>query len=112
MRSTSKFRNVRTEVDGIIFDSKREASRYQELKLLMRAGEIKDLVADKKQLRWKLVVGGVNVATYEADFQYQERVGDNAWRLTVEDSKGFRTAVYRLKNKLMRGLFGIEIRET
>lgn len=47
-----KYRNKKVEVDGILFDSKKEANRYMELKLLEKAGEITDL---KRQVRYELI---------------------------------------------------------
>jgi hypothetical protein len=79
----SKYRNIRTVLDGISFDSKAEAARYAELKLLERAGAISDLrthpvfvVVDKDDH------GGF--IRYEADFQYRDE--DKA--MIVEDVKG------------------------
>ncbi len=105
---TSKYRNVRTEVDGIMFDSKREAERYKELHLLQRAGEIRHL---ETQVKLHLHVNGVHVCDYVADFTYQEFDKNDAPRLVVEDVKGYRTDVYRLKKKLMLACHGIEIQE-
>lgn len=102
-----KYRNIPTELDGYRFDSKREARRYQDLKLLVLAGEISDLCAEKLELRFDLSVNGMKICTYEADFRYK----DKDENVVVEDSKGVRTPVYRLKKKLMKALLGIEIQE-
>jgi hypothetical protein len=101
----SKYRNVRVVVDGLKFDSKREAARWQELKLLERSGEIRDL---ERQQRYRLFVNGTHICDYVADFTYWVRRGD----YVVEDSKGVKTEGYRLKKKLMQALHGIEITET
>lgn len=85
------------------FASKKEARRYNELYLLERAGQITDL---KEKTRYPLVVNGVKVCEYEDDFSYREN-----GVLVVEDTKGMRTAVYKLKAKLMRAVLGITIRE-
>jgi hypothetical protein len=98
----SKFGNVRTLHDGINFASKREATRYAELKLLERAGEISDL---KLQVRFKLAVNGEHICTYVADFTYRDKAG----RSIIEDAKGFETDVFRLKRNLMRAVFGVEV---
>jgi hypothetical protein len=102
----SKYRARKTTVDGVTFDSMGEARRYQELRLLERAGEISDLC---RQVPYALNVNGVHVCDYVADFTYVVR-----WSgvKAVEDFKGFRTAEYRLKRKLMRACHGIEILET
>ena len=99
----SKYGNVRVTVDGHKFDSKREARRYGELKLLQRAGKISDLLL---QVRFPLVVNGHVICAYIADFDYRE----GSYRVT-EDVKGVRTAVYRIKAKLMKALHGVTIRE-
>lgn len=106
-RSKLRFGNHRTEVDGYRFDSKKEARRYQELKLLEKAGAIHLLVADKKQLRYELKVNGMKICDYVADFCYIEN-----GLPVVEDCKGFKTPEYRLKKKLMLACYSTEIRET
>ena len=101
-----KFRNIKTTVDGIDFASKAEARRYGELKLLHRAGQITDL---QHQPRFPLKVNDQLVCTYVGDFAYkQEGIA------VVEDVKSPATRshpVYRLKNKLLKALTGISIRE-
>lgn len=111
----SKYGNRKTEVDGIIFDSKHEAERYAELKLLEKAGEIRDLKLQEKFCLVPTIEGnGGKIAQravyYLADFTYWERDG-KCWKRVVEDAKGVRTDVYKLKKKLMRWRHGIEIRE-
>ncbi len=108
MRPYAKYRNRRTEVDGVTFASKREARRYQELALMQKAGVISGL---ELQPRYPLVVNGVKVGTYVADFRYRESPENGFLLLVVEDAKGVRTPVFRLKAKLMKALHGIEIRE-
>jgi hypothetical protein len=103
-RRRSKYGAVRTVVDGINFDSKKEAIRYQELKLLERAGEITEL---DRQVPYRCEIDGDLICTYKADFQYLE----NGWKLVCEDVKGFRTPLFKLKKKLVQALFGVEIRE-
>jgi hypothetical protein len=100
----SKYGAVRTTIDGITFASKAEARRYRELRLLEQAGEIVLLTVQPK---FPLVVDGVKVCDYVADFRYST---PNA-EVVVEDVKGVRTPVYRLKAKLMKALYGITIRE-
>jgi hypothetical protein len=100
----AKYRNEPTTVDGIRFDSRKEAARWCELRLLERAGAITDL---ERQVRFALEVGGVAVAVYVADFRYVE-----GGVRVVEDAKGMRTREYRLKKRLMLACHGITIRET
>lgn len=102
-RKLRKYRNVPTVVDGIRFDSKREAARWSELKLLEKAGKIEDL---QRQARYELRVNGALICHYNADFIYIE----NGQRI-VEDAKGVRTREYKLKKKLMKAVHGIDIVE-
>jgi hypothetical protein len=103
-RIQSKYRNVPVEVGGDRFDSRAEAKRWQELQLMERAGDISDL---KRQVKFEMHVNGQHICDYIADFTYVR-----AEVFTVEDSKGARTAIYRLKKKLLRALYGLEILET
>lgn len=109
----SKYRNIRTTVDGIAFDSKREAARWTELRLLERAGQIRNL---ERQVSYALTVNGVKIGTYRCDFAYEDRKTDcdlMVWFVpVVEDVKGMLTPMYRLKKKLMKALHGVEILET
>jgi hypothetical protein len=100
----NKFGAIPTVVDGRRFDSRREAARYAELRILERAGQISGLEC---QPSFPLVVGTVKIGTYRADFRYRDAAGSEI----TEDVKGVRTAVYRLKAKLMLAIYGIAIRE-
>lgn len=115
-----KYGAQRTTVDGETFDSKGEALRWCELKLLEKAGHIRKL---RRQVVFPLAVpvpegGGVLVASYRADFVYEEaqrthpQREPHAWREVVEDFKGVRNEGYQLKKRLMLALYGVEIRET
>lgn len=105
-----KYGNKKVKYDGIIFDSKKEARRYAELKLLERAGEIKDLELQKTfELIPSQRIGGKVVeraVKYKADFCYTEN-----GVTVVEDTKGFRTKEYIIKRKLMLYIHGIQIKE-
>lgn len=103
--TASKYRNCRVEVDGIAFASKKEAARYGELKLLQRLGEIESLAL---QPRFPLKVNGKLVCTYVADFQYAK---PGTLGVIVEDVKGHKTDVYRIKSKLFEALHGFPVRE-
>lgn len=102
----SKYGNRRTVIDGIAFDSAKEARRYMELRLLQRAGKIKDL---KLQVSFELLpkCRKNRAVKYVADFVYIDENGNKI----VEDAKGYRTEVYKLKKKMMLALLGIEITE-
>lgn len=106
----SKYHNVKIVVDGITFDSKKEAARYRELRLLERAGQITGLVLQPKFLIAEAVEldGRKQRARYYiADFQYVDSDGQTI----VEDAKGMKTAVYRAKRHQMKLRYGIEVRE-
>jgi hypothetical protein len=106
--NTPKYHNIPEVINGIRFASRKEARRYVTLTLLQRAGEIRDLEADKRKLRYPLVVNGVKIAVYECDYRYVTRAG----ALVIEDAKGVRTPVYTLKKRLMKALYDIDIYET
>lgn len=94
-----KYNNKKIKLDGHTFDSKLEARRYQELKLLERAGKIKNLKLQPRfelipTMRWKGKT--LRVTKYIADFSYIDDLGN----IVVEDTKGFETDVYKLKRKL------------
>lgn len=99
-----------TEVDGIKFPSKREARRYQELQILKRAEGIRRL---RRQVMFPLVVKGwpVYEEGYRADFTYYE-LECGEWFFVVEDTKGHKTETYLNKKRLMKAIYGIEIRES
>lgn len=103
----SKYRNKRTMVDGLLFASKKEAKRWGELKLLEKAGEITGL---RRQVMYRLDFNGVHICKYFADFVYVEHYSLKSTTV-VEDVKGVRTDVYKIKKKLMKACYGIEIRE-
>lgn len=100
-----KYHNRKTVIDGITFDSAKEARRYMELKLLERAGEISNL---QRQVKYDLIPkrGKERSVTYIADFVYQEN-----GNTVVEDVKGVRTNEYILKRKLMNWVHDIQIKE-
>lgn len=100
----NKYSAQKTEVDGIVFDSKAESRRYAQLAILAKANEISEL---KTQVKYSLDIDGVHICNYVADFEYFE----NGLKVT-EDCKGMKTPVYRLKKKLMLAIYKIEIKET
>lgn len=105
MNGGQKYGSRKTVVDGIVFDSKREANRWYELKLLERVGEVTEL---QRQVTFELIprCGSNRPTTYVADFVYMRK-----GKKVVEDAKGYRTEVYRIKRKLMRWVHGIDVRE-
>ena len=121
----SKYHSVKKEIDGIVFDSTKEARRYQELKTLQEMGQITDLELQKKFVliptqREPDIIGprgGVKKGrviekeiAYYADFYYKEKDGSEV----VEDTKSAITrslAIYVAKRKMMLYFYGIRIKE-
>jgi hypothetical protein len=111
-RVARKYRNEPTVLDGMRFDSKAEARRYAELKIMEKAGVISDL---QRQVKYVLIPaqarpsgGTERECSYIADFTY---VRDDGVKV-CEDVKGAATPEYRLKRKLILHVHGVEILET
>ena len=128
-RNGTKFNNVKTVIDGITFDSKHEATRYCELKLLLRGGAISNLELQKKFIliptqrapdevitlksgKQKTIQGRLleRECSYLADFCY---IDNETGKMVVEDTKSpiTRTPEYKIKKKLMLERYGIQIKE-
>lgn len=121
MAWNNKYKNKKVVIDGLVFDSKREAKRYGELLLLEKVGAITNL---QRQVKYVLIPaqrepdtvgarGGIHKGkliekecAYFADFVYQQD-GETV----VEDTKGMRTTDYVIKRKLMLYRHGIRITE-
>ena len=121
--SQNKYNAQKCQLNGEVFDSKKEAYRWQELRLLEQAGEITNL---RRQVKYVLIPTQKEVAvvarankppkftervaerecSYVADFVYEED-----GQTVVEDAKGVRTEAYNIKRKLMLYIHGIKIRE-
>lgn len=106
----AKYHNVKVTVDGIRFDSAKEAWRWSELQLLERAGEISGL---ERQVPFELIPEQTRSdgkkekpIIYVADFTYWQD-----GRFVVEDVKGLKTREYVMKRKLMLAVHEIEIQE-
>jgi hypothetical protein len=109
MGRAHKYGAKRETIDGVNFDSRREAKRYQELKLMLRAGEIHDL---RLQPRYPLFFGGTPIKTptgrtaaYIADFEYITREGT----LKVEDVKGYDNKLGQFKRAVFTAIYKIEV---
>lgn len=102
----NKYHAKRVNTEDGWFDSQRELKRWQELKLLEHAGKISKL---RRQVSYELIprIGGMRPIVYRADFVYIENGKE-----VVEDSKGFRDRVYRLKCRLMLWRHNVAILET
>lgn len=101
-RKRQKYNAQPTVVDGIRFASKAEATRWQQLGLLERAGEITGIC---RQVRFPLEVCGVKVTTYVADFVYQDAKRGRV----IEDVKGVSTPLFKLKRKMFEAIYQQEI---
>lgn len=122
----NKYYSKKVEVNGIVFDSKKEAKRYSELLLLEKAGVIRDL---QRQVKFVLIPAQNEVferygkkgqrlkdgqrciekeCAYISDFVYRYTTSNVK---VVEDTKGFRTKDYIIKRKLMLWVHGIRIKE-
>jgi hypothetical protein len=101
----NKYQNQTTLVDGIAFDSKREARRYAELRLLEKGGVISGLETQK---RYEIVPKSAygRALYYIADFVYTEN-----GKSVIEDVKGVKTQIYVLKKRLIAEQYGIKIQE-
>ena len=108
MAKANKYGAVKTKVDGLTFDSKKEAARYMQLKMLEKGGIIKDL---KMQVPYKLSSHGEFICKYISDFTY---FNIELGKSVTEDVKSVKTAklgVYKIKKKMMRAEHKIEIME-
>lgn len=109
---SSKYHAKKTVVDGITFDSRMEADRYLDLKGMEEDGSIEDL---RRQVRYELVPAfdvddrHYRPVFYVADFVYVDK---ETGKTVVEDVKGMRTDVYKLKSKLFARRYGMSIKET
>ena len=100
----NKYRNIKTVIDGISFDSKKEASQYCELKMRVKCG---DLEKFDMQVPFPIIVEGIKICTYYADFVTYSKEGVRE----VLDVKGVKTPVYQLKKKLIKAIYKIDIIE-
>ncbi len=118
----NKYAAQKTVAYGEVFDSKKEAQRYEELKLLERAGHIFDLC---RQVKFELIPTQRDIKTgkviersveYIADFMYKKNLPDGRVETVVEDVKGYKEggayALFVCKRKMMLYLKGIRILET
>ena len=103
----NKYRNKKTIVDGIKFDSIAESRRYKELKLLERQGIIKNLKLQPSfvlQPSFKKNNKTTRAITYKADFSYlkTEKASD---KIIVEDVKGYATKEFKIKEKMFNYIY-------
>jgi len=105
----SKYGNVKVEIDGYTFDSKAEANYYQDLRMLH----------ERHKIRFLIVHPGWDLGScyYKADFSFEQIQHDpsagNAfdyWKFNVVDVKGVLTRDFKIKLKLMREKYGIDVK--
>lgn len=106
VKKRNKYGANKKEVNGILFHSTKEANRYSELRLLLKAGMIGLL---ELQVPYELNPGGTHSLKYIADFVFTYSVTGEK---IVEDCKGMRTSSYKKKRRLMLKVHGIKIKET
>ena len=108
----SKYSNKKVNIDGITFDSMKEANRYRELKLLEKVGEISNLELQPVyvlQESFKYKGKNIRAIKYIGDFEYVDSKTGNK---VLEDTKGFKTKDYLIKVKLLKNKYtDIDFRE-
>jgi len=108
----NKFSARRTTINGLHFDSQKEAHRYLILKDEERCGLVTHL---ERQVKFPIEVNRVFICNYIADFVYNRRTVENGRQIitrVIEDTKGFRTPLYKLKRQLMKAVYKVTIYET
>jgi hypothetical protein len=107
---SSKFNNVKSEIDGHIFDSNKEAEFYGSLKLKKKAGLIKDF---KIQVQYDILVNNIHIAYYYLDFQIENNDGSFEYidikGKDKKTNKFIKTGVFALKKRLVEAIYNIKI---
>jgi Protein of unknown function (DUF1064) len=108
----AKYRNTKTEMFGIVFDSKKEADYFLYLRSLEQAGEITQL---RRQYKWEIAVQGRHIAWWLSDFDYTvpSRFGGADVHVVIDVKSPItrKNPTYRIKRKLVEALYGFEITE-
>jgi hypothetical protein len=97
----SKYKSIKTTINGITFASKREARYYQIYSRLQEVGQIKNL---QIQTSIPFILNGKKIFAYKPDFEFDDENGHH-----IVDVKGIETPVFRLKKKLIEEEYNIEI---
>ena len=98
----NKYGAKKVKADGYIFDSQMEFRRYCELKMLEKAKEISMLTVHPKL---PIKINNVLVCNVELDFSYRMHAPKRPFKIKYEDTKGFDTAISRLKRKLLKAAY-------
>lgn len=110
-KTSSKFNNIKVEIDGHFFDSKKESEFYGVLKLKKQAGIIKDF---KMQVKYDINVNKIHIANYFLDFlvfntdnsiEYIDIKGKSK-----KTNKFIKTSVFSLKKRLVEAIYNIKIK--
>lgn len=113
-KALTKYHNEPTEARGILFDSKKEARRYEELIVMLHAGEIEDLRLQQDftlQEAYTTIDGRrIRAIRYCADFAYR-KTGDGERIVEDVKSRATKTKSYVIKAKMMQERFGVAIKE-
>lgn len=104
----SKYKNQWTEYNGVNYQSKKEAAYAKELDLLQKAKQIKSW---KRQIKMPIEINGQHICNYICDFE----ILNNDGTVTYADAKGMKSGVpyqmFKLKTKLVKALYNIDIKE-
>jgi|TARA_R110000796_G_scaffold2061_2_gene8257 hypothetical protein len=106
IKSRNKYGAKKTVVDGITFDSKWESERYGQLKAMERGGIVTEL---ELQVSYDITVNKHKICKYIADFRYKLEHANGSIEDVVEDAKGVETPEFKLKKKLMKAIYNIDI---
>lgn len=107
-KKRNKYNAKKTEYNGRVYDSKREADYAKHLEYLRHAKNKAERVDTVNyQVPYNVYVKSTHVFTYFADFEVTYADG----RVEVVDAKGFKTAVYLLKKKCVEAFYKIKIKE-
>lgn len=106
-----KFGNKRVQVDGVWFDSKKEAEYIAVLQESERRGEIRSLKFRKVDCKLPIIVNGVPICAYYPDAIYVDVQTDRKVFVDVKSPITRKDPYYRLKVKLVKAVYGIEVRE-
>ena len=103
----NKYNAKKTEFMGYKFDSKWEAERYGQLASMQMAGVVEDL---ERQVKFDIIVNDHKICKYIADFVYILTHENGKKEKIIEDAKGVQTTDFKIKKKLMKAVFDIEIK--
>lgn len=110
----NKYKNIKTTIHGIKFDSKKESKYYLYFKQLEKEGKIKDLELQKEFIlldSFKLNGKSYRKTSYFADFTFKTTQGDKLHVVDIKSPITRKNGVYKLKKKLLANRYGIEIEE-